>query len=182
MSIHLGSLEFSPAVDHTDLLAPPVAEAIRALASSDQIGVVEIDPGLSDTKGFCEQYQIGMDQAANCVILEATRGDKSWFAACVVLGNTRADINGLARRTLDARKLSFAPMEQAVTQSGMEYGAITPIGLPIEWPILIDKAVADTAHVVIGSGIRHSKLAVPGPLLASLPNTTVIEGLARIVA
>jgi hypothetical protein len=32
---------------------------------------------------------------------------------------------------------------------------------------------------VIGSGIRGSKLLVPGPTLAVLPGAEVVEGLAR---
>jgi hypothetical protein len=32
--------------------------------------------------------------------------------------------------------------------------------------------------VIIGSGIRGSKLLVPGPLLARLPAADVIDGLA----
>ena len=145
----------------------------------ESVGVVEIDPTLSDTAAFCQHYQVGMHQAANCVVLEAKRADKTWLAACVVLGSTRADVNGLARRTLDARRVSFAPMDQAVSQTHMEYGAITPVGLPSEWTILIDKAVADSEYVIIGSGIRKSKLAIPGSALASLPNAIVLEGLGQ---
>jgi hypothetical protein len=33
--------------------------------------------------------------------------------------------------------------------------------------------------VVIGSGVRRSKLILPGKMLASLPGAKVIEGLAR---
>jgi prolyl-tRNA editing enzyme YbaK/EbsC (Cys-tRNA(Pro) deacylase) len=97
----------------------------------------------------------------------------------VVLGSTRADVNGLARRTLDARKVSFAPMDKAVSQTGMEYGGITPIGLPLDWPILVDKAVVDSEWVIIGSGIRKSKLVVPGSFFRTLPNVQVLEGLGR---
>ena len=97
----------------------------------------------------------------------------------MILGSTRADVNGLARRTLDARKVSFAPMEQAVAQTGMEYGAITPVGLPADWSILIDKAVADSEYVIIGGGVRKSKIVVPGNFLASLPNAQVLEGLGQ---
>src|SRR5436853_44820 len=112
MNINLGTLDFVPATEHSELLAPSVAEALSRLANSDKVGVVEIDPSLSDTTGFCEHYKVGMNQAANCVVLEAKRAEKSWFAACVIFGNTRADVNGLVRKTLDARKVSFAPMEQ----------------------------------------------------------------------
>jgi prolyl-tRNA editing enzyme YbaK/EbsC (Cys-tRNA(Pro) deacylase) len=70
-------------------------------------------------------------------------------------------------------------MDLAVAESGMEYGGITPIGLPVGWPVLVDVLVADTAVVVIGSGVRRSKLVLAGKLLASLPGVRVIDGLAR---
>jgi prolyl-tRNA editing enzyme YbaK/EbsC (Cys-tRNA(Pro) deacylase) len=180
--IVLGSLAIVPAQEHPELMAQKVMEAFSPLSGADGVGVAEIDPALSDTAAFCEKYQVGMHQAANCVVLEATRAERTWYAACVVLGSTRADVNGLARRTLDARRVSFAPMEKAVELTAMEYGAITPIGLPSDWPILIDKAVADSAYVIIGSGIRKSKLAVPGSFLATLPNVHVLEGLGRAAA
>lgn len=180
MDVKLGTLNISPANRRLDLLAEPVQKSITTLPNIEGVGVVEIDPSLSDTAAFCEHYQVGMDQAANCVVLEAKRADKTWFAACVILGGTRADVNGLARRTLDARKVSFAPMEKAVAETSMEYGAITPVGLPADWSILIDKAVADSEYVIIGSGIRKSKLAVPGHFLASLPNAQVLEGLGQV--
>jgi len=61
----------------------------------------------------------------------------------------------------------------------MEYGGITPIGLPATWSILVDAAVVAAGYVVIGSGVRHSKIAIPGAMLAELPNAEVVEGLAR---
>ena len=179
METHLGSLALTPALGHPELLSESVAAMLGKMANADTVGVVEIDPALSDTAAFCERYQIRADQGANCVVLEAKRGERSWLVACVILSSTRADVNGVARRTLDARKVSFAPMEAAVEQSGMEYGAITPIGLPDDWPILIDKAVAESAYVIVGSGIRKSKLAVTGAFLASLKNAVVIDGLAQ---
>jgi prolyl-tRNA editing enzyme YbaK/EbsC (Cys-tRNA(Pro) deacylase) len=83
---------------------------------------------------------------------------------------------------MDARKATFAPLDDVVAATGMEYGGITPIGLPDSWPILIDSAVVAQPHVIIGSGIRGSKLWLPGPSLATLPNAEVIEGLATPVS
>ena len=60
----------------------------------------------------------------------------------------------------------------------MAYGGITPVGLPAGWPILIDRAVADSPELVIGSGIRGGKLLVTGTLLAALPGAEVVDGLA----
>ncbi len=182
----LGTLEFLQASEHPELLASPVVKAFALIGDvATVVGVAAIDPTLSDTAAFCEKYQIGMGQAANCVVLEAKRPSapgsnepgKKFFAACVILGSTHADINGFAKRTLSANKISFAPMEAAVAASGMEFGAITPVGLPNNWPILVDRAVVDSTQVIIGSGIRGSKLLVPGSFFATLPNVQILEGL-----
>ena len=61
--------------------------------------------------------------------------------------------------------------------TGMEYGGINPIGLPTEWPILIDRQVAETEVVLIGSGVRGSKLLLPGTLLGELPGAEILDGL-----
>lgn len=180
MNIAIGTLRGIPAKERPALLAPVVVDALAAFAGADAVNVAEIDPLLSDTAAFCEHYKVGMHQAANCVVLEAKRADRTWFAACVVLGSTRADVNGVARRILNARRISFAPMEQAVERTAMEYGAITPIGLPSDWPILIDRAVVETDHVIIGSGMRKSKLLLAGSALALLPTARVIDGLGQI--
>jgi len=89
---------------------------------------------------------------------------------------------GEFRRHLDARKASFAPVDAVTAATGMEYGGITPVGLPGDWPVLVDEAVAKTGSVVIGSGIRGSKLRLPGPLLAALPAAQVLPGLGIPVA
>ena len=168
-----------PAAQRPDLLAPPVAAALGGLAARDGVGVAEIDPELADTAAFCERYQVSPADSANCVIVTGKRDGQARFAACVVLATTRADVNGLARRRLDVRKASFAGSELAVTETGMEYGGITPIGLPSGWPVLVDAAVAAAPRVVIGSGLRRSKLTLPGAVLAGLPGAEVLDGLGR---
>ena len=174
----VGTLDWRPARDRPDLLAPPVATAVAALPAGSDVRAAAIDPDLADTAAFCAAYGVGLDVSANCVVLAAKRsGGTTQLAACMVLATTRADVNGLARRTLEARKASFAPMDLAVAETGMEYGGITPLGLPRDWPILVDAAVAAVDRVVIGSGVRHSKLLVPGPLLAALPGATTLDGL-----
>lgn len=172
----MGVLDVTPAAERPDLLAAPVAAALGGL---DGVGVAEIDPDLADTAAFCEKYQVSPAESANCVIVTGRRDGEPRFAACVVLATTRADVNGLARRRLDVRKASFAPTGLAVAETGMEYGGITPVGLPSGWPVLIDAAVAAAPRVVIGSGIRRSKLVLPGAVLAGLPGAEVLDGLGR---
>jgi prolyl-tRNA editing enzyme YbaK/EbsC (Cys-tRNA(Pro) deacylase) len=179
----LGSLKLEPALSRLDLLAPPVAAALEvwpaeAPVDGDQVLVAPIDPELADTAAFCAAYGVAPEQSANCVIVAGRRGDVTRYAACVVLATTRADVNGVVRKLLDARKASFAPMDDAVRLTGMEYGGITPIGLPQQWPVLVDARIVATPRVVIGSGVRHSKIAIAGPALGALPGSQVIDGLA----
>ncbi|HEY2985284.1 MAG TPA: YbaK/EbsC family protein [Jatrophihabitantaceae bacterium] len=171
-----GSLEWRAV--SADLVAAPVADAVHSRPSLADVVVAPIDPSLADTAAFCERYAVSMDDSANCVVIAGRRGDVTSYAACVVLATTRADVNGVVRRRLGARKASFAAMDDAVRLTGMEYGGITPIGLPADWPILIDGAVLRREVVVIGSGVRRSKLALPPASLAELPGAEVIEGLA----
>jgi prolyl-tRNA editing enzyme YbaK/EbsC (Cys-tRNA(Pro) deacylase) len=173
----MGRLRVDPAKDRPDLLASPVAAALNAATAWDGIGVAEIDPELADTAAFCERYEISPGESANCVVVTGRRGGEERFAACVVLATSRADVNGLARRRLDVRKASFAPMDVAVAETGMEYGGITPIGLPSGWPVFVDRQVTEAGVVVIGSGVRRSKILLPGAMLADLPHAQVIADL-----
>jgi prolyl-tRNA editing enzyme YbaK/EbsC (Cys-tRNA(Pro) deacylase) len=173
------TLELVPALTRPDLLAAPVLTALHGIEESGRITVAEIDPELADTAAFCQRYGVPMDASANCVVIAGKRDGEQRYLACVVLATTRADVNGIARKRLDVRKASFAPMDAAVAATGMEYGGITPIGLPPDWPVLVDRAVADAPSVVIGSGVRRSKLRLPGPVLAGLSAVEVVDGLGR---
>lgn len=170
-------LTFHPALSQSDLLAPPVLAALRAFPAADEVRVAAIDPALADTAAFCETYGVPLEESANCVVVAARRGGDTTYAACMVMATTRADVNGLVRRHLGARKASFGPADVVTAATGMEYGGITPIGLPAGWPVLVDAAVAKLGNAVIGSGIRGSKLWLPGRLLADLPGAEVLTGL-----
>jgi prolyl-tRNA editing enzyme YbaK/EbsC (Cys-tRNA(Pro) deacylase) len=176
MTSTLGSLELSTAADRPDLLAEPVAAAIGRLPDAM---VAPIDPDLADTAALCAAYDVALDISANCVVVTGKRGGVERHAACVVLATTRADVNGIVRRRLDARKASFAAVDFVTTATAMEYGGITPVGLPADWLLLIDAAVARTDVVVIGSGLRRSKVVLPGSALADLPGAEVVDGLGR---
>jgi prolyl-tRNA editing enzyme YbaK/EbsC (Cys-tRNA(Pro) deacylase) len=176
-ALQLGSLTWLPALERPDLLAAPVAAALGGVAAPSW--VAEIDDALADTAAFTDAYGVPLDASANCVVVAARRAGQTVLAACLVPASTRADVNGLVRRHLGARKASFAPQDVAVAESGMAYGGITPIGLPPSWPVLVDPEVAAAEMVVVGSGTRGSKLALPGAALATLPAAVVLEGLGR---
>jgi prolyl-tRNA editing enzyme YbaK/EbsC (Cys-tRNA(Pro) deacylase) len=176
----VSTLEYRPATARPDLLAGPVAAAVAAWSGStpvDVIRVAEIDPTLADTAAFCAAYEEAPAESANCVVVHGRRGDVVTPVACVVLATTRADVNGLVRKHVGARKASFAPMEEACADTGMEYGGITPLGLPPHYVLLVDPAVVATPRVVIGSGLRRSKIELPGAALADVPGAGVVDGL-----
>jgi prolyl-tRNA editing enzyme YbaK/EbsC (Cys-tRNA(Pro) deacylase) len=173
----LGSLTWLPATEHPELLGAPVTAALPALPGS--VWVAQIDDDLADTAAFTEAYGVPPEASANCVVVAARRAGVTTLAACLVLATTRADVNGLVRRHLGARKASFAPQDVAVAETGMAYGGITPIGLPADWPVLVDAAVAAADLVVVGSGTRGSKLALSGAVVAGLPGAEVLEGLGQ---
>lgn len=179
-----GTLTWSPALDHPQLLAPSTARALRTWADDDpavleSVRGTEIDPDLADTAALTEAYGLGLEASGNCVLVAGRRDGVERTAAAVVLATTRADVNSTIKRLLDVRKASFLPMDRAVEESAMEYGGITPVGLPEGWRVLVDSRVPLAGEVIIGSGLRRSKLALPGELLARMPGVEVVEGLAR---
>jgi prolyl-tRNA editing enzyme YbaK/EbsC (Cys-tRNA(Pro) deacylase) len=175
----IGTLESLPAVEHLDLLGAPVARALTSWEHASEVAVVEIDPDLADTAAMSEAYDVSLTASANCVVVSGRRGGEERVAACVVRADTRADVNNLVKRTLDVRKASFHTMDRAVEESGMEYGGITPVGLPEGWRLLVDAACVDIDVAVIGSGVRRSKLLLPGHRLADLPGAEVVDSLGQ---
>ena len=124
-------------------------------------------------------YDLPATASANCVVVGGRRNGEERIAACVVRADTRADVNDRVKRLLDVRKASFLPQDRAVEESGMEYGGINPIGLPAPWRLLLDARVPEIEVALLGSGVRRSKLLVPGRLLAELPGAEVVVDLAR---
>lgn len=175
----VGRLTSVPVASSPELVGPPTVAALERLGLLDDVGVVEIDPELSDTALNQEAYELPPETLANCVVVAGKREGVEKVAACMVLATTRADVNNVVRRRLDVRKATFLARDEAVERTGMEYGGITPIGLPDDWRVLVDADVAAAPVLVIGSGVRRSKLLLPGSVLASLPNSEVVPSLSR---
>lgn len=176
------STDWVPALERPDLLAAPVLQALRSMQDAgtdvDRVEVTEIDPDQADTAVLVEATGWAMEDMANCIVISGTRAGEERVCAALVLGHTKADVNTTIRKTLDVRKCSFMPMDSAVERTGMEYGGITPVGRPDDWPVLVDARVTGRGHIVIGSGVRRSKLRLPGAMAAELPGARVVDGLA----
>src|ERR1035437_9658977 len=151
----------------------------RALLSNDvAYEVLPCDPDLADTAAFCAHYGFTIEQAANTILVASKKIAPPKYAACVVLGTTRLDVNKKVRELLAVRRLSFADVETTVNVTGMMIGGVTAFGID-DLPVYIDSAVMEQAQVVMGGGNRSSKLLLNPNELTKLPNVVIIEGLAK---
>lgn len=139
--------------------------------------VMPCDPALADTAEFCQAYGVDPAESAN-TILVASRRPPGHNAACVALATTRLDVNGVVRKRLGVRKVSFAPPALTAELTGMEIGGVTVPGLPEDLPVWVDEAVTETPSVVIGAGTRSAKIRLAGSDLVRLPGVDVVPGLA----
>jgi prolyl-tRNA editing enzyme YbaK/EbsC (Cys-tRNA(Pro) deacylase) len=166
VSTAAGTLHWQALSAHPDAVVTAVRSAAHLVPSAR---AAAIDDALADTAAFCAAYDVAPEHSANCVVVAGRRGEVTRYAAVMVLATMRADVNGVVRKALDVRKCSFAPMDDAVALTDMEYGGITPIGLPDGWPIFVDDAVLAAGDVVVGSGLRRSKILLPAAELLNLP-------------
>ena len=148
----------------------------------EQLGVdgweiIACDPALADTAAFCEAYGYAPEDSANTIVVVG-KSDPPKYVACVVLANTRLDVNRAVRQRLGVRKASFASRDETRDLTGMMIGGVTVFGLPPDLPIWIDARVMQRPRVVLGGGSRSCKVVAPPEVLLRLPNAEVVEGLA----
>ncbi len=155
-------------------------EVIASLeASGLHYEVMDCDPALADTAAFCEAYGIPVEQSANAILV-ASRKPEGHNAVCLVLANTRLDVNGTVRRRLGVRKVSFAPAELTKELTGQEIGGVTVFGLPNDLPVWVDARVLEPEWVIIGAGSRTAKIKIEPLQFDGLPGFDVVNDLAKI--
>ena len=139
--------------------------------------VLECLPELADTAAFCAHYGVPLEQAANTIVVASRKVEPPVYAACVVLGTTRLDVNTRVRQLLGVKRLSFADAETTIALTGMMIGGVTAFGIE-GLPVYVDSAVLAQPQVVMGGGNRSSKLLLDPHELTKLPGVEVVEGLA----
>lgn len=135
------------------------------------------DPALADTAQFCEAYGVPLDQSANAILV-ASRKPEGHNAVCLVLATTRLDVNGLVRKRLGVRKVSFAPADLTKELTGQEIGGVTVFGIPEDLPIWVDSHVLDHDWVIVGAGSRTAKIKLNPAVFATDPRFHIVENLA----
>ena len=135
------------------------------------------DPTLADTEVFCRHYGIPLANSANTILVKAKTGGER-FSACVLLADSRLDVNRCVRKRMQARRVSFASAEETQKVTGMVLGGVTPLALPAELLIWVDARMMDADYVILGAGVREAKIKVTPAIFHALPNVDVVEGLA----
>lgn len=175
------SLEFKLVIDNKNLVPSVIYNAVKELNINDQkeILVAEIDPNYAGGLDLCNKYNIDLKLGANCLIAEGIRKDQKTIVALLVPVGYKYDMNKTVRKALDARMVSASPLDFVLKETKMEYGSITPIGLPKDWLIFVDPLVLKNEQVIIGGGLKTSKISIPTSILLKLPNIQILEGLAK---
>lgn len=62
----------------------------------------------------------------------------------------------LLRSVLGVSRLTMASPEEVKAVTGYETGAVSPFGLPVTLPLLVDRGVFDQPEISLGSGIRST--------------------------
>lgn len=161
--------------DTSGLLHASTRDALDRLGL--EYDVMACDPALADTAAFVAAYGVPPERSANTIVV-ASKGAEPSYVACVLLATTSLDVNNVVRREMGVRKASFAGADPVRELTSMEIGGVTPFGLPLGLPILVDARVMEPEWIVLGGGNRSSKLRVAPSVLVSLSSVRVIEGLA----
>jgi prolyl-tRNA editing enzyme YbaK/EbsC (Cys-tRNA(Pro) deacylase) len=149
----------------------------RALEGHGDYELFACDPALADTAAFCAAYGFALEDSANTIVVVG-KSSPPVYAACVVLATHRLDVNRAVKERLGTRKASFASPEEAAALTGMAIGGVTAFGLPADLPLWVDAAVMARPRIVLGGGSRSWKVLAPPSILRTLPNVTIVEGLA----
>ena len=138
---------------------------------------VPVDPSFADTAEFCKEYGYQMEESGNTIIVASRRGALK-YAACIVLGIDRLDVNKKVRKLMEVSKLSFANAEATTDLTGMMIGGVTPFGLPQKMAVYADEKLKTIDYLILGSGDRSTKVKLAGCELNKIPNIIFVTGLS----
>tara|TARA_X000000368_G_scaffold216330_1_gene170728 strand:+ start:237 stop:713 length:477 start_codon:yes stop_codon:yes gene_type:complete len=140
----------------------------------EELEIFECLDEFSDTQNFSDHYGFNIEDACNAILIKSKKPEE-FFAMFCVLGSSRLDVNHKAKAAINSKKVSFASKEEAEDVTLQIYGGISPLGLPVDIEIFVDKKVLNREKVFIGAGNRVSKFFLSPKTLVKLTNATVLD-------
>lgn len=169
------NLEFKNAKDNPDLVAKSVYKEI--INSNEDFNVCEINPLECNSYDFCRKYNVDPKIGIKCLIVEIIKKDGNELVALMVPIDYKYNMS-LIRKMFKAREVSVAK-EEVISKTNMECGSITGIGLPKEMHKFVDSIVFENEYIMMGSGLKKSKLYFRSKYLLKINNLEVLEDLKK---
>ena len=152
-------------------LDPAVQQQLDTLDIAHQ--VLDCNPEWADTDAFCANYGIPRENAANAIIV-ASKTEPKQYVACLVLSNTKLDVNHAVSKLMGIKRLSFASGEETRALTGQLIGGVTVFGLPGSMPVYLDSRLMERDYVIVGGGNRSTKIKLAPEELRKLPRAEVV--------
>ncbi len=177
----IGDLLFNSIIENSNLVPRCINDFVTKWDSYEQSKflVAEINSEFADGHDLCKEYHIDEKMGFNCLIVECKRNDVVKYCALIVPIGYKYNMGSVVRKYTNSRTVSVAPLDYVLKSTGMEYGSITPIGLPDDWLILVDPLINTQKQIIVGGGFVNSKISLPTELFLRLPNVQILEGLAK---
>lgn len=142
--------------------------------NQDKLELFECLDEFSDTQNFCDNYGHNIEDSCNAILIKSKKPEEFYTMFCV-LGSSRLDVNHKAKQAMESKKVSFASKEEAESVTHQIYGGISPLGLPQEIKIFVDKKVLEREKIFIGAGNREFKFFLSPETLIELTGATVLD-------
>ena len=143
-------------------------------SNKEDLELFECLDEFSDTQNFCDHYGFHIEDSCNAILIKAKKPEEFYAMFCV-LGANRLDVNHKAKVAMGAKRVSFATKEEAELVTEQIYGGISPLGLPENIKVFIDKNVMERKKLFIGAGNRVSKFFLSPEILIKLSNAEVLD-------
>ena len=180
----IGNLEFKPIIENKDLVPTCIYNFVSTWNEEfkNSFLVAKIDSKYADGEKLCDKYKIDRKIGFNCLIVECKRNGIIKYCALIVPIGYKYNMGSVVRKHMNSRVVSVAPLDFVLEKTNMEYGSITPIGLPSDWKILVDSLIKEQTNIIIGGGLVNSKISLPTSIFLKLPNVEILEGIAKEIA
>ena len=142
--------------------------------NKEELEIFECLDEFSDTQNFCDHYGFHIEDSCNAILIKAKKPEEFYAMFCV-LGANRLDVNHKAKEAMGAKRVSFASKEEAELVTEQIYGGISPLGLPENIKVFIDKNVMEREKLFIGAGNRVSKFFLSPEILIKLSSAEVLD-------
>ena len=180
--MNIGKLQFNPIIENQNLVPSCIYNFVSKWndeIEKNKFLVAEINPDFADGNKLCDEYNIDKKIGFNCLIVECKRNETIKYCALIVPVGYKYNMGSVVRKYTNSRVVSVAPLEYVLDKTKMEFGSITPIGLPDDWHILVDPLIKEQENIIIGGGLVKSKISLPTELFLKLPNVEVVDGIAK---